>query len=546
MKKRLWYLVLGALFLSTLMPAPALGADAGDFVVTGGVLGTEFSYDAINHVLLFDHPGTYTVSMKNPGPGVVTTSDRIQIDAGTSANPVNLTLDNVGIVASVTGSCAFDLQNTSYVNLTLEGESNRLISANTYPGIRCQPGSSITIGGSGKLHAQGGTCGAGIGGGDASNSGTITITDGMVVATGGAHGAGIGGGTGGSAGTITISGGTVIATGGDFGAGIGGGDVGNGGTVYISGGSVLATGNGLGENIGRGEWGGTSGTLTDGPGGADVYLTTVTLDGVGPGTAIHSLTTGGSYGTTGMETDTDGKLYLYLPESTHTTAAQTTDSGSPATIRDYAGDIETTAAGGSGTLSLQTTGGNTQPSNTTRKDSSHTLTNNASGLTVSGPGIRGGTKLIIQPLSLEPGQSPGCDTIRQYILDNDLTVLFGADLSLSRSFSGGLTITIPVGTEYDGQTLTLLHYHDGVLKTLTAVVVNGQAAFTLSGLSPVVLVADTAAVSAAADTTKALDTIPVTGDRGSTLIWWLLCCLSVSEIIPLIVICTRKLSAEKR
>lgn len=610
--KRIFSLLVCALLWLTLMPVPALGAEAGDFIVTGGTLGADFSYDAGGGVLLFDHPGDYTVSMKNPG--TITVNDKIQINAGTVANPVNLTLDNVGII---NGYCAFDLKNTSYVNLSLEGDS-RMISGANYPGIRCLPGASISIGGSGSLYAQGGSQGAGIGGDSVSNtnSGAITITGGEVISTGGSQAAGIGGAFGGTAGTITISGGTVIATGGTGGAGIGGGDSGigspgNGGTVYISGGSVKATGTSGGEDIGKGRDGTVSGTLTNGPGGSPLYLTTVTLDGVGPGTAVHSLTTGSTYGTEDMQTDTSGNLYLYLPESTHTTAAQTTDGGSPATIREYTGDIVTNVGGSSGTLSLVfipvtgitgvptaaragtdlTLTGTAVPANASNKaiiwsltdggttgaaitgnilsttapgsvivtatitngvaettdytqdftinvntapagsdnDGSHTLTESATGITVSGAGIRSGTKLIIKPLSLhEPGQCAACDTIRQYMADNSLTVLFDADLSLSRSCSGGLTISIPVGTQYDGQTLTLLHCHDGVLETLTAMVVDGQAVFTLSALSPVALVTNTA------DAAEALDNIPITGDSGSTFVWWLLCGLSAAGIVVLI------------
>jgi hypothetical protein len=325
MKKRLWYLVLCVLFLSVLVPTPALAAEAGDFVVTGGTLGVDFSYDAVNRVLLFDHPGTYTVSMKDSR----TAYDKIQVNAGTATDPVNLTLNEVDINGISNGFCALALQNTSYVNLTLEGTSY-LYSGENHAGILCPQGASITIGGSGSLLARGGGSqgsggkGAGIGGNVAGfpDSGAINITGGWVGAVGGDGSAGIGGGPDGDGGTVTISGGTVSAAAGiNGGAGIGGGTGGNGDTVYISGGNVRATGND-GEPIGMGYAGSDSGTLKNGPGGADVYLTTVTLDGIGiQSTAIHSLTTSTTYGITGMQPLSSGTLYLYLPESTHTTAA---------------------------------------------------------------------------------------------------------------------------------------------------------------------------------------------------------------------------------
>jgi hypothetical protein len=47
-----------------------------------------------------------------------------------------------------------------------------------------------------------------------------------------------------------------------------------------------------------------------------------------------------------MRTDSDGKLYLYLPDGSHTTAAQITGKAWPL----FSGGIATTTSGGSGTL----------------------------------------------------------------------------------------------------------------------------------------------------------------------------------------------------
>jgi len=122
-------------------------------------------------------------------------------------------------------------------------------------------GGNITISG-GTVNATGGYYGSGIGGGDGGAGGTITITGGNVTAAcdSNGHGSGIGGGDFGAGGTINISGGTVKATGGRFGAGIGGGETGVGGNIAISGGTVNATGGNYGAGIGGGEWG-TGGTI---------------------------------------------------------------------------------------------------------------------------------------------------------------------------------------------------------------------------------------------------------------------------------------------
>jgi|GEM_PF-992303 len=249
-------------------------------------------------------------------------------------------------------------------------------------GFRGSGGTILITGGT--VTAQGGKYGAGIGGGrydswaPDSYGYNITISGGMINATGGQGGAGIGGGFDGkdgvdvSGGTITISGGTITAVGGDAvdvssdmaptsaggGAGIGGGCNGGGGNVYISGGSVKAvhgvcTGTGTSaEDIGKGYAGVGDGILKnfDTAEGVDVYLTELTLGGVSAATAVSSIITDAAYtyGTSGMQTDSGGKLYLYLPAGKKTTAAVTLPSAST-----YTGEVMTTTdpATSRGTLS---------------------------------------------------------------------------------------------------------------------------------------------------------------------------------------------------
>ena len=96
---------------------------------------------------------------------------------------------------------------------------------------------------SGRVNANGGYNGAGIGGGSGHAGGKIIISGGTISATCDSYSAaGIGGSRGGAGGNITITGGTVIANGGRGGAGIGGGENGAGGTITITGGDVTATG----------------------------------------------------------------------------------------------------------------------------------------------------------------------------------------------------------------------------------------------------------------------------------------------------------------
>ncbi len=130
----------------------------------------------------------------------------------------------------------------------------------------------------GKLTANVGK-GAGIGGANGKEGGTIKIYSGTVEATG-YLGAGIGGGYGGDGGNITIFGGNVTATS-SGGAGIGGGgNGGNGGNITISGGSVTATCNG-GAGIGGGGYRGNGGNITIS--GGNVTATSDSGAGIGGG-----------------------------------------------------------------------------------------------------------------------------------------------------------------------------------------------------------------------------------------------------------------------
>ena len=142
-------------------------------------------------------------------------------------------------------------------------------------------GNSLTIYGqtaqSGQLEANGGTSGAGIGGGYMGSGSNITINGGYVTATG-AHGAGIGGGMRGSGTNITINGGYVTATG-VHGAGIGGGANCPGSHITINGGTVKANST-SGAGIGGG-MGGSGSNITIN--GGNVTATSVTGDGIGNG-----------------------------------------------------------------------------------------------------------------------------------------------------------------------------------------------------------------------------------------------------------------------
>ena len=140
----------------------------------------------------------------------------------------------------------------------------RLILGNNAD-LKCEDG--IRVNGkttSLKIYAQEGDLGkltattetdncAGIGGGDLTQSGVISIFGGNITATADSDAAGIGGGNQSDAGTVYIFGGTINATGGSRGAGIGGGDQSTNHRIYISGGDITATGGYDAAGIGGGD-----------------------------------------------------------------------------------------------------------------------------------------------------------------------------------------------------------------------------------------------------------------------------------------------------
>ena len=271
----------------------------GDFLVTTrNVSG--YSYSPEENTLLFTQPGCYTISMKD---GVTATSnDRIQVDGGTAAEPVCITLNNVEIQSS---ACAFELQGSSCVNLLLAaGTANTLASGAGKAGIRCEGGAILNIGGPGSLMATGGSGSAGIGGNSNAGSGTICVSGGSVVARGGssAHfnngGAGIGGGYSSSAGAVHITGGAVDAGGGAYAAGIGGGAMGKGGSITISGGMITAGGGSGSEGGGAGIGSGYSIYDVDG---------TVRISG---GTVISTGGSGGAGIGGGKKSNYGGSIYI--------------------------------------------------------------------------------------------------------------------------------------------------------------------------------------------------------------------------------------------
>ncbi|HIT34618.1 MAG TPA: InlB B-repeat-containing protein [Candidatus Faecousia intestinigallinarum] len=264
----------------------------GDFLITGADSGYSYS----SGVLTVNNGADITISMKD---GATTpTSDRIVIASSATAS---ITLDGVSISTGATTS-AIDLSANSNLTLILPADSDNNLKINNWvlegtnaacihvPSstkltIQCAESGEHTCSDTscGKLSASGDSQGAGIGGSQGEDCGTVVIEGGIVNATGGDSAAGIGGGNKGSGGTITINGGVVTATGTAGGAGIGGaGENGTGGKITITGGIVTATGDGGAAGIGGG-WHSAGGTVIITGGVVTAKLASVEGGGQGAG-----------------------------------------------------------------------------------------------------------------------------------------------------------------------------------------------------------------------------------------------------------------------
>ena len=267
MKGRIIVSTLLALLLLVSMPVSALAA-------TWDIGKGDITVNAESGGQTVRQGGGAAVPDSAPVITVTSKENTLTINAE-SGQTASVTLSGVNIDVRDKGKAAVSTTGEGNVSIELNGEST-LRSGYEHAGLEKNNGGSLTIGDEnkdGKLTAEGGKYGAGIGGGYYENGSDITITGGEVKATGGRRGAGIGGGNYRIGKDITISGGEVNAIGGVTGAGIGGGCYGDGNNITVSGDAKLKVQGGVkdkhygaGAGIGNGGKYGNHG----GPNGAEV------------------------------------------------------------------------------------------------------------------------------------------------------------------------------------------------------------------------------------------------------------------------------------
>ena len=253
-------------------------ADTGVFTVTGGTLGTDYTYTAPNEydpdggeVLTIKGSAALTISTNSSESGE-TSGCRIVIENNV---PANITLAGVNITpadaSTDDGYSGIELGNNASLNITLQSGSSNVINGGTSttglpgPGIHVPEDSTLTITGNGSLEVHGA-------------SGTYAAAVGI-------GGMGSSSGAGGACGNVIILGGTITVHGGTSTTGsapvdIGGGatDNGNGGdcsTVIIltsvNSDGNLEIGGGAGVAVGGGKGSDGAGIKPSGDGNYTVY-----------------------------------------------------------------------------------------------------------------------------------------------------------------------------------------------------------------------------------------------------------------------------------
>ena len=160
-------------------------------------------------------------------------------------------------------------------------------------------------------------------------------------------------------------------------------------------------------------------------------------------------------------------------------------SGTPSAAGTFTFTLKAENSEGSGTKELRIvvssggSGGSGGGSAYTRR----TLTDVPTGLMVSGNDISARAKLVVSPLDLNAtGSNVVSARIRESIEKGQL--ITGYDIRLVGGFRGDITVFFPVGAEYNGRSVTILHFINGRMETYTAVVENGVASIRVSSLSP--------------------------------------------------------------
>lgn len=150
-----------------------------------------------------------------------------------------------------------------------------------------------------------------------------------------------------------------------------------------------------------------------------------------------------------------------------------------------------------------------------------TLTDPGTGISLSGY-LSPGAYLTVSDLALGTGAAE--QAIRQQINDSSYLYILGKDIRLTGDYSGLLTITLPLGSQYTGKTVSILHARQNAsLSTYSETVQEGKVTLTVDSLSPFAVFQE-----------KSQDQIPATGADGFLPLWGTLLILLGASLLLLL------------
>ena len=111
-----------------------------------------------------------------------------------------------------------------------------------------------------------------------------------------------------------------------------------------------------------------------------------------------------------------------------------------------------------------------------------TLLDQPTGVSITGYFTVDASICVTVAILHETGRCSACDEIRARQEAGEVVIL--QDISIVGGYQGDIEVSIPVGVQYNGQRVQILHCADGTLEIRTAVVESGNAIGRFSSLSP--------------------------------------------------------------